>query len=165
MSPALFAALNLPEGRIDPQARERLVSQRRIRKFVGAIDDLANGLNALFSDRGLLNGRDPRIIALRGQLESAIRQALGGDALVLDSGIGLQFRARSSSGAFGEFVSLDKRQLTRLLKRQGSRVAGFFNGSDDRQGFTGAVASSLEGAIRALSRTLGSRGTLVDVSA
>lgn len=162
---ALFAALNLPEGRVEPQAREGGGSQRRIRKIVAAVDDLANGLNALFSDRGLLNGKDARIIALRGQLESAIRQALGGDALVQDSGIGLKFRARRSSGAFGDFVTLDKGGLTRLLKRQGSRVAGFFNGSEDQQGFASAVASALDGSIRAISRTLGSRGALVDVSA
>lgn len=160
-----LAALNLPEGQVDTEARRDGVNSRRVKRIVSAVGDVANGLNTLFSDGGLLNGKDARVIALRGQLEAAITGVLGGGDGLLDSNIGLRFRSRSAGGQFGDFVSLDRRRLTRLLQRQGSRVAAFFNGDKSNRGFSAAVASTLDGSIRALSNSLGSRGSLLDVRA
>ena len=161
----LFAALNLPEGRVDPQARRGGVSERRLRRIGDAVEAVADGLNSLFSDRGLLNGQDPSVIALRGQISSAIASILGGGDGRLDSGIGLQFNRDPAVRASGEFVEFDRRKLFRYVEKRGSQVRSFFNGDKGQTGFTVGLASVIEKSIRSSVETLGSRGILFDALA
>lgn len=161
----LFPALNLPEGRVDPEARVGGVSRRRIQRIVSAVADVADGLNALFSNGGLLNGKDPSVIALRNQIETAVAGVLGGGTGRLDSSVGLRFNRERALRDLGKFVELDRRKLARLLEKRGSRVQSFFNGGSQQSSFTAAVAGTIDRAIRGLASTLGSRGTLIDVRA
>ncbi len=161
----LFAALNLPEGRVDPQARQGGVSERRLRAIGDAVAGVADGLNQLFSNRGLLNGRDSDVIALRNQLEAAVTRVLGGEASRLDSGIGLKFDRSQASQERGEFVSFDRRKLALFLQKRGSQVRAFFNGRGEQLGLSNTLAGAVEGVIRKQAASLGSRGTLFDARA
>lgn len=161
----LFPALNLPEGSVDPEARARGLGRRRIRRIVAAVAEVADGLNALFSNRGLLNGKDPSVIALRNQIETVVTGIVGGGAGRLESGVGLRFNRDRLALARGEFIDLDRRKLARLLEKRGSRVRSFFNDGDQQSGFTTTVAGVVERSIRGLASTLGSRGTLIDTFA
>lgn len=158
----LFTALNLPEGRVDPEARTGGINPRRVKRIVDSVAALADGLNALFSNRGLLNGKDPQVVALRNQLETAVASVLGGGAGRLDSNVGLRFNRDRTARDLGKFVEVDRRKLTLVLERSAKRVGTFFNGTDKGAGFTAAVAGAVGGSIRGLSSTLGSRGTLID---
>ncbi len=162
---ALFPALNLPEGRVDPEARADGVSRRRIQRIVAAVAEVADGLNTLFSNRGLLNGKDPSVIALRNQIETAVAGVFGGGTGRLDSNVGLRFNRERALRDLGKFVELDRRKLARLLEKRGSRVRSFFNGGSQQSGFTSSVAGTIEGSIRSLASILGPRGTLLDVRA
>ncbi len=158
----LFPALNLPEGRVDPEARTGGINPRRVKRIVDSVAALADGLNALYSNRGLLNGKDPQVVALRNQLETAVASVLGGGAGRLDSNVGLRFNRDRTARDLGKFVEVDRRKLTLVLERSAKRVGAFFNGTDKGAGFTAAVAGAVGGSIRSLSSTLGSRGTLID---
>jgi hypothetical protein len=159
---ALFGALNLPEGKVDPEAEDGGISKRRRNRINTTFGRVVNGLNEFYSDGGLLSGGEADIQRLRSQLEAAIAGVFGAGSENFDSGIGLRFNRDSGAKLVGNFAQLDRRKLGVFLEKRDRVVRRFFNGDARSVGFTAALSGALEQAMGSLSSKIGTKGTLFD---
>jgi flagellar capping protein FliD len=158
----LLGALNLPEGKVDPEAEDGGISIRRRNRINKAFGRVVSGLNEFYSDRGLLSGEDADIQRLRGQLEAAIAGVFGAGSENFDSGIGLRFNRDSGAKLVGNFAQLDRRKLAVFLEKRDRVVRRFFNGDARSAGLTAALSGALDQAMVSLNSKIGTKGTLFD---
>ena len=157
-----FAALNMPEGRVDPEALARGISRQRSYDLADSFNDVFGELNYLFRDSSFL-GKSAYADSFRSPLEGAIRGSLGTD-LSADF-LGLRFDDSANALARGDFASVNRRSFTTNLQLRGDSVMELLAGDDTR---TGLVANMLQGtrvALQTISSQLGLGGVLVDTYA
>lgn len=158
----LFAALKIPEGRVDPEAVSSGISRRRSYEIADAANAVFDKLNRLFNDSTFLGGGE-NAAQFRGPLEAAMRSAFG----LADEGefMGMNFDASTSARARGDFMSIDRRELTSNLQRRGDLLRDFLAGTDDQVGFVQGLLAASQQALTTVNQTLGLSGTFVDTFA
>jgi hypothetical protein len=159
-----FAALGIADGRHDARARESAMSQRRVQRITDAAAELADAMNALFSDRNLLNDGDPAVRALRREVQAAVTAALGGTP-GRAAAFGLGFNETAGPELDGAIASLDRRRLSRKLRQRSDDALGFFSGTRERAGFVQALGNTLRAVANRLGVPLDGRGQIIDISA
>ncbi len=158
----LLAALNLPEGRVDPEAVSRGISRRRSYEIADATSAVFEQLNRVFSD-STFTGKGANASPFRGPLEGALRAAFGVDSE--SSILGLNFDASSGARLRGDFTTLDRREFTTNLQRRGNLVRDFLAGKNDEGGLVKGLLVASRQALNAVNQSLGLSGTFVDVYA
>lgn len=158
----LFAALNIPEGRVDPEAVSRGISRRRSYEIADATNAVFEKLNQLFSDSTFI-GKGRNAAQFRAPLEAAFRAAFGG----ADEGdiLGFGFDSSSNARLRGDFATIDRSQLTSNLQRRGNLVRDFLAGKSDEDGFVKGLLVASQQALTAVNQSLGLSGTFVDTYA
>lgn len=154
-----FAALNMPEGRVDPDALHRGISRRRSYDIADALETVFKEFNYLFRDSSfskLGNGA----AALRAPLEGALRAALG-DGSGLQS-LGLGYNSDADARRRGDFAVVDRGTLTSNLQLQGEGVMRVLRGDEDSTGMVERLLVGARQALGSVSSFLGRSGILVD---
>lgn len=157
-----FPALNMVEGRVDPEAVSRGVSRRRSYDIADAAAAAFAELGFLFRDSSFL-GRDANAGRFRSPLESALRATYGGE--LSGNLFGLKFDGSSSARLRGDFASIDRHALTQNLQLRGDAVRDLLT---DREGAAGLIPDLLRATRQALdnvNHALGLSGTFVDTFA
>lgn len=158
----LFAALNIPEGRVDPEAVSRGISRRRSYEIADATTDVFEKLNQLFNNSTFV-GKGQNAARFRAPLETAIRAAFGGASE--GDILGLGFDSSSSARLRGDFTSIDRREFTSNLQRRGNLVRDFLAGKNDEEGLVKNLLVASQQALNAVNQSLGLSGTFIDTYA
>ena len=156
----LFSALNLPEGRVDPEVAVNGISRRRSYEIADAVATVFDGLNKVLRDSTFI-AREKYVGQLRAPLDKAVRSAFG-DA---DDILGLLFDGSSSARSRGDFVDMNRRDFTSNIQRRGSLVREFLAGKDDQGGLVQSLLSASSQALATVNQALGMSGTFVDTYA
>ncbi len=158
----LFAALNIPEGRVDPEAVSRGISRRRSYEIADATNAVFEKLNRLFSDSTFV-GQGANAASFRAPLEAALKAVFGGatEGNILGAGFDDSYSARQR----GDFTSLDRREFTTNLQRRGNLVRDFLAGKNDEGGLVKGLLAASQQALNTVNQSLGLSGTFVDVYA
>ncbi|MGB5257547.1 MAG: hypothetical protein WBN07_12115 [Woeseiaceae bacterium] len=157
-----FGALNMPEGRLDPEAVSRGISRRKSYEIADATNAVFEKLNRLFNDSTFSNG-GANAAQFRAPLEAALRAAFGGDAE--GNVLGLSFDSSGNARSRGDFTGVDRRDFTENLQRRGNLVRDFLAGKDDEGGLVKGLLVASQQALNAVNQSLGLSGTFVDVYA
>jgi hypothetical protein len=158
----LFAALKIPEGRVDPEAVSRGISRRRSYEIADATEAVFDQLNRLFSDSTFV-GKGDNAAAFRGVLEFALRSAFGdGDQ---NNILGLGFDASNNARLRGDFTTVDRSEFTSNLQRRGTLVRDLLAGKNDEDGLVKGLLAATQQALTKVNQSLGLSGTFVDTYA
>ena len=157
-----FGALNIQEGRVDPEAVSRGISRRRSYEIADAAAAVFDRLNRLFRD-STFAGRGANANLFRAPLEAVVRGAFGGAS----SGdvLGIRFDDSGDARARGEYLDIERRDLTSNLQRRGNLVRNFLAGSDEQGGLVQGLLAASQQALGAVNSMLGLSGTFVDTYA
>jgi len=157
-----FAALNIQEGRVDPEAVSRGISRRRSYEIADAAAAVFERLNRLFQDSTFV-GRGSNASLFRIPLEAAVRAAFGGAS----SGdiLGIQLDDSSGARARGDYTGIDRSEFTSNLQRRGNLVRDFLAGEDEQGGLVQGLLAASQSALQSVNRSLGLSGTFVDTYA
>jgi len=157
-----FAALNITEGRVDPEAVSRGISRRRSYEIADAANAVFERMNRLFRDATFL-GRGDNAGLFRAPLEAALRGAFGGSG----NGdiLGISFDASANARARGDFTGVDRRDLSANLQRRGNLVRDFLAGNENQDGLVQSLLSASRAALNNVNQTLGLSGTFIDTYA
>lgn len=158
----LFAALNIPEGRVDPEAVSRGISRRKSYEIADATNAVFEQVNRLFSDSTFV-GRGRNAATFRGALEFALRSAFGDTDE--NNILGLGFDASSGARLRGDFTTVDRREFTSNLQRRGNLVRDFLAGKDDEGGLVKGLLYATQQALTSVNQSLGLSGTFIDTYA
>lgn len=159
----LFAALNVPEGRVDPVNRGRGVSRRHSYDVANAVQDLARSLNELFNDKTF---REAGTYA--GAARTALAQALGSafaGAATPGSRYGLRFDTSAESLSRGRAASVERRTLTTSLQKRGDEVKDVLVGGGGGEGLIGKLLVATRQALSDVNTRLGRSGSVIDTYA
>jgi len=158
----LFAALNIQEGRVDPEAVSRGTSRRRSYEIADAAAAVFERINRLFRDSTFV-GRGSNANLFRAPLEAAVRAAFGGASE--GDILGIRFDDSSSARARGDYLGTDRSELTSNLQRRGNLVRDFLAGRDEQGGFVQGLLVAAHNALQGVNQALGISGTFVDTYA
>ena len=155
----LFSALNMPEGRLDPEAVANGLSRQRSYDIADEAIAAFAELSELFRDSSLdgLAGR------FRAPLESAIRAVYGSD--MTGDIFGLQFDGSADARRRGDFATIDRQSLTRNLQQRGDRVRDVLATRDGEAGLVYGLLNATRQALTNVNQALGISGTFVDTFA
>ncbi len=154
-----FAALNIEEGRVDPEAVSRGISRRRSYEIADATAAVFDRMNRLFRDSTFI-GRGENASMFRAPLEAVVRDAFGGASY--GDVLGIRFDDSSDARARGDYLGLERRDLTSNLQRRGNLVRDFLAGSDDQGGLVQGLLAASQQALNNVNSMLGLSGTFVD---
>ncbi len=158
----LFAALNIQEGRVDPEAVSRGISRRRSYEIADAAAAVFDRVNRLFRD-ATFAGKGSNANLFRAPLEAAIRAAFGGASE--GDILGMRFDESSGARARGDYLGSDRSELTSNLQRRGNLVRDFLAGNDEQGGFVQGLLAAAHSALQGVNQALGLSGTFVDTYA
>ncbi|NND37896.1 MAG: hypothetical protein HKN81_12260, partial [Gammaproteobacteria bacterium] len=125
-----FAAINMVEGRVDPEVAVSGISRRRSYDIADAVVAVFDGINKVLRDSTFI-GREKYVGQLRAPLDKAVRSAFDG----ADDVLGLLFDGSSGARSRGDFLDVNRRDFTSNIQRRGSLVREFLAGQDDQGGF------------------------------
>ena len=154
----LFAALNMPEGRVDSEARRGGISRRRSYDVANAMQDAFEAVNYLFRDASFVNGGQ-YTGRYRGLLQAALEKSLGSGAFGLNINNTTQDRAR------GDYAEIDRRSLTKNLQQRGRDVQEVLLSRDGNSGLVKDMLGAARSALTQINERLGISGTFVDTVA
>lgn len=157
-----FAALNIPEGRVDPEAVSRGISRRRSYEIADAATAVFDRLNRLFRDSTFV-GKGDNAGAFRSPLEAVLRSAFANAEN--DGILGMRFDASANARARGDFTLIDRSEFSSNLQRRGNLVRDFLAGTDDNGGLVQGLLTASRAALDAVNKSLGLSGTFVDTYA
>lgn len=160
----LFAALQMPEGRVDPEADGRGVSRRRSYDIADAVESMMAEMNVLFRDSAFQNG-STFAKSFRSRINSAVSQLFAAGSDGNSNIFGLLFDRSDSAMSNGRFASLERRDFTHSLQRRGEDVRILLAGDGDDAGIIGRLAAAAGTAIRDIDNQLGLSATLLDTFA
>ena len=157
-----FAALNMVEGRVDPEAISRGISRRRSYDIADAVTDAFADINYLFDDRSF-DHRGADMGHFRVPLEAAFKAIYGGD----DSGsvFGLRYDGSVEGKSLGRFADLNRQTLTKALQLRGDEVKGFLAGQDGNTGLIRSLLGATRQALTNVNQALGFSGSFIDTYA
>ena len=154
----VFAALQIPEGRVDPEAVDRGISRRRSYAIADAATDVFDDLNFLLGS-GVSGVSGSTLASLRGPLESALRAALGKEG---EAVFGLGFDTSAARDRRGQVVTLDRRDFTQNLQRRGDQVSALLAGKNGEDGLVVNLLQATDRALAFVNRQLGLSGRFID---
>lgn len=154
-----FAALNMVEGRVDPEAVSRGISRRRSYDIADAVTDVFAGINYLFDDRSF-DKRGANISQFRAPLEAAFKAIYGGDGS--GSVFGLRYDGSDEGRTLGRLADLDRQTLTRNLQLHGDEVKNFMAGQDGNTGMIRSLLGATRQALTNVNQALGFSGSFID---
>ena len=157
-----FAALNITDGRVDPEAVSRGLTRARSYAIADAAAAVFGELSALFRD-STFAGRGTNAAQFRGPLESALRATLGED--LTTRLYGLVFDGSSNARQRGDFASIDRRALTQDLQLRGDAVKDVLTNADGTAGLVPDLLRATRQALEGVNQALGLSGTFVDTFA
>lgn len=155
----LFSALRMPEGRVDPEAVSTGISRKRSYQIADAAEAAFRELSELFRDEAFDAG-GTYLRSTRNELETALRRTFGGDEDA--ARFGFAFDASLTARSLGEFMTVDRRDLTKNLQIRGRRVQGLLSTSDGAGGLLPDLLRATGRALTTVNRTLGIPGSLID---
>ncbi len=158
----LFAALKIPEGRVDPEAVTRGISRRRSYEIADAATAVFDRINRLLNDSTFLD-KGKNVGQLRAPIEAAVRGAFS--AIASGELFGIQFDGSSAARSRGDYLEVDRRDLTNSLQRRGNLVRDFLAGENDEGGFVQNLLGASRQALDSVNQALGLSGTFVDTYA
>lgn len=158
----LFSALNMPEGRVDPEAVSRGISRQRSYAIADAAAAAFSQLNTLFRDASYL-GRGANSGRFRAPLEAAI-SALYGNNMSGDF-FGVRFDGSSDARLRGDLASIDRQSFTKNLQLRGDSVKELLSGRNETDGLIRGLLRGTRQALANVNQALGISGTLVDTFA
>jgi hypothetical protein len=161
----LFPALNIPEGRVDPEIAEGGISKRRSYRIADAIEDLALQLNRLFDDGSFNDGVRIAVGGARSAINSAISASLREDSRSGEGYYGIRFDQTSEGRNRGQSVEVERRILTGNLQLRGDDVKMVFLGRNEDDGLIGRLFQATQQALQGLNGRLGISGNLIDTFA
>lgn len=157
-----FVALNMPEGRVDPEAIANGISRQRSYDIADATEDVFQAINQLFRDASYLGGQQ-NAARFRAPLETAIRSLFGSN--MTNDLFGLRFDGSADARSRGDFASIDRRELTQSLQRRGDAVQGVLGGARNKDGLIQGLLRGTRQALTQVNQALGIAGTFVDTYA
>lgn len=157
-----FAALNMPEGRVDPEAIANGISRQRSYDIADATEDVFQAINQLFRDASYLGGQQ-NAARFRAPLETAIRSVFGSN--MAGDQYGMRFDGSADARSRGDFASIDRRALTQSLQRRGDAVQGVLGGGQSKDGLIHGLLRGTRQALTHVNQALGIAGTFVDTYA
>lgn len=160
----LFAALNIPEGRVDPQAVKGGISKRRSYLVADAVEALAVQMNAVFNNQ-TFSDRGDSVRGARGSLRAAINQVLSEDSRNGESLFGVRFDRSDDALTRGRLVEVDRRQFTRNLQLRGDTVKNAYVGRDENEGLIGRLLQATLQSLTGINSQLGISGSVIDTLA
>ncbi len=155
----LFDALNLPEGRVDPEAVANGISRQRSYDIADAAIAAFTELSDLFRDDSFAGEAG----LFRGPLESAIRAIYGSN--MSGEFFGLRFDGSADARRRGDFATVDRQALTRNLQVRGDRVQDVLASRDGDAGLVYGLLRATQQALNNVNQALGISGTFVDTFA
>ena len=159
-----FAALNIPDGRVDPEAVGRGISRRRSYAIADAFESVVAQLNDFFNDESF-TGKDIGVLASRSKIVSAANGFFLGDSDTSENLFGVRFDRSTAGLSRGRFAGVDRREFTHELQIRGADVKNLFAGSDSEPGLIGRLLDATGNALADINRTLGFSGAFVDTYA
>ena len=153
-----FAALNMPEGRVDARGRGDGFAKQQSYRIADSLETAFDEINAFFGKKAFSDPADSTIRALRNVLDGALGSAFGNAELAARLGLNLNSSDRAKN--IESFARLDRRRLTQSLQSHARHGKSFLSsgGSGLLQTLGRAVQQSLVG----LNEQLGTTGTLFD---
>ena len=157
-----FGALNMVEGRVDPESVSRGISKRRSYDIADAVSAVFEELNFLFRDQSF-DGRDANAGRFRGPLGSALRRTFGSEQTA--DLFGLLYDKSTDAKRRGDYVDIDRAALTKGLQLRGDQVQKVFVGSGDDSGLVYDLLRATRASLSGVNEALGITGTFVDTFA
>lgn len=157
----IFDALNLPEGRVDPEGRGRGYSPSRAGQIADAIERSLEALNDFFVETKRLGEEDPEVARLRAQVRAALTSVPGLDDGI-DSRLGIDLDLDRIGQRYIRFAFVDRGELIRGLRGRAADTREFLTGSSRQTGLLQAIGAAARGTVLSLDSSLGTRGTLFD---
>ncbi|MDH3439148.1 MAG: hypothetical protein OEM63_00240 [Gammaproteobacteria bacterium] len=155
----LFAALNITEGRVDPEAAGRGISRRRSYDIADSVTAVFAEISELFRDSAFIS-RAEHTGFFRHPLESAFRKAFDGGSS--EYKFGLRYDDSIEASIRGDFATIERRDLTRDLQRRGDQVKQLFAGKNDDEGLVSDLLRATRQALAQANQSLGFSGTFLD---
>ena len=156
-----FGALNMAEGRVDPESVSNGISRRRSYDIADAAEAVFTRLNRLMNDATFSSADG--LGQFRASLEAAVRVAFGG-ARAGDI-LGVRYDSADGARQRGEFIEMERREFTSNLQRRGNLVRDFLAGKDEELGLVQGLLIASQQALGAVNGALGLSGTFVDTYA
>jgi len=157
-----FAALNIVEGRVDPEAASSGVTRGRSYDIANATAAAFSELSYLFRDSSFLS-RGVNATSFRAPLESALRATFGVDTSA--NIFGLTFDSSANARLRGDFATIDRRALTQNLQLRGDVVKDVLTNGDGSEGLVADLLRATHAALVNVNQALGLSGTFVDTFA
>lgn len=158
----LFAALNLTEGRVDPEALSSGVSRSRSYAIADAATAAFAQLSSLFRDSTFI-GRGTNSGQFRTPFESALRASFG-DQTSSDM-FGLVYNSSTDARRRGDYATVDRQTLTRNLQLRGDSVKDVLINAEGTGGLVFDLLRATRQALVGVNQALGLSGTFVDTFA
>lgn len=158
-----FGAINMLEGRLDPESVSNGISRRRSYEIADAAAAVFERMNRLFKDSTFV-GRGANAGAFRSPFEAAVGAAFGGAT----SGdiLGIHYDGANGARQRGEYLEIDRQEFTANLQRRGNLVRDFLAGEDEEKGgFVLGLLAASQSALQSVNQALGLSGTFVDAFA
>jgi hypothetical protein len=157
-----FGTLNIPEGRVNPDAGSQGFSRRRSYGIADAAASAFGNINKLFRDASFLE-RGANASRFRAPLEAAIRSAYGGE--LSGEFFGLQVDGSSDARLRGDFLNVNRQDLTKNLQLRGDAVRDLLAARDGSGGLVQGLLNATRQALTNVNQALGISGTFVDTFA
>ena len=157
----LFAALMIPEGRVDPEAVSRGVTRKRSYEIADATAAVFQELNYLFRDSSFV-GRGQNAGLFRAPIDAIFRGLTGGKDADL---FGLLLDSSADAKRLGRVASIDRHDLTQNLQLRGDSVQDILGGVDGGQGLIEGLLAATRQSLTGVNRALGISGTVIDTFA
>ena len=157
-----FAALNIVDGRVDPEALSSGISRKRSYEIADATTAAFAELSYLFRDSSFL-AREANTGAFRGPLESALRAAFGDD--MTGDVFGLRIDGSTDARRRGDFAGIDRHRFTQSLQLRGDAVKDVLSGQNGENGLVPDLLRATRQALTNVNKALGITGTFVDTFA
>jgi len=154
-----FAALNIVEGRVDPDAVSSGISKKRSYDIADAAAVAFDELSYLFRDASFL-GREANTGSFRGVLETALRTTYGSE--MTGDIFGLTFNGSADARRRGDFASIDRRAFTQSLQLRGDAVKSLLASRDGETGLIPDLLRATRQALTNVNQVLGITGTFID---
>lgn len=157
-----FAALNITEGRVDPEALSSGVSRSRSYAIADAATAAFAQLSSLFRDSTFI-GRGANSGQFRTPFESALRASFGDE--ISNELFGLAYNSSTDARRRGDYATVDRHALTRNLQLRGDAVKDVLINADGTGGLVFDLLRATRQALVGVNQALGLSGTFVDTFA
>ena len=158
----LFGALNVAEGRVDPEAVRRGISRRRSYNIADALSAVFNEISYLFRNQSF-EGRDANVGVIRTPIDSALQRTFGaGESASL---FGLRYNQSDEARLRGDYVDVDRKAFVYNLQVRGEQVKAMLEGTGDRNGLIATLLQATRASLTNVNKALNLAGTYVDTYA